>query len=277
MKILVTGATGFIGSHVIEKLIFQKHEVIAMYLSKDKIKILHNNVNYVQHNLLVSSNDNLFEKFHKPDKLIHLAWSDLPNYKSRKHIENVFYHETFIKNLCSNGLKDITVIGTCQEYGKKNGELYETDESYPNTYYAIAKNILRLLIEQLDIKLKWVRLFYTYGNGQNTQAIIPQLHRAIKKESKVFNMSKGEQIRDYLPVEKVANYIVKIALQEQILGIINCCSGQPISIRGLVEKEIRKAKSEIKLNLGYYPYLDYEPFAFWGSNKKLNEILKNEF
>ena len=86
-------------------------------------------------------------------------------------------------------------------------------------------------------------------------------------------MSGGEQVRDYLPVEKVAEYIVKISIQDKISGIINCCSGEPISIRRLVENYLVEKNKSIKLNLGHYPYKDYEPMKFWGENNKLKQII----
>ena len=92
------------------------------------------------------------------------------------------------------------------------------------------------------------------------------------KNEKKFNMSGGKQLRDYLHVEKVAKFIVKISLQNKINGIINCCSGKPISIRDLVEGYLEENNKNIELNLGHFPYPDYEPMAFWGDNKKLNKI-----
>ena len=81
-------------------------------------------------------------------------------------------------------------------------------------------------------------------------------------------------MRDYLPVEKVAEYIVKISMQDKVSGIINCCSGVPVSIRKLVEDYLEKKQKSIHLNLGYYSYPDYEPMAFWGCDKKLQIALK---
>ena len=144
--------------------------------------------------------------------------------------------------------------------------------------YALAKDCLRKFLEQLkkniDFDLKWIRLFYMYGKGQNSNSILSQLETALEKKDKVFNMSGGEQLRDYLPVEKVAEYIVKISVQDKITGIINCCSGKPISIRELVVNYLAEKNKNIALNLGYYPYPKYEPMAFWGVNHKLREILR---
>jgi dTDP-6-deoxy-L-talose 4-dehydrogenase (NAD+) len=112
-----------------------------------------------------------------------------------------------------------------------------------------------------------------YGKGQSPNSILSQLEAAIENGDKVFNMSGGEQIRDYLPVEKVAEYIVRISLQDKVSGVINCCSGKPISIRKLVEDYLKEKNKKIELNLGHYPYPDYEPMAFWGDNYKLKQII----
>jgi hypothetical protein len=89
-------------------------------------------------------------------------------------------------------------------------------------------------------------------------------------------MSGGLQERDYLPVGKVADYIVEIALQQEVAGIINCCSGQPVTVKELVKDYLLQRQARISLNLGYYPYPDYEPMRFWGKNDKLKTILKDE-
>lgn len=109
-----------------------------------------------------------------------------------------------------------------------------------------------------------MRLFYIYGKGQSEKSILSQLEKAIKNGDEVFNMSGGEQLRDYLHVNEVANQIADAALDNQKNNIYNICSGIPISIRKLVEDYLKQNNKSIKLNLGYYPYLDYEPMAFWG-------------
>jgi dTDP-6-deoxy-L-talose 4-dehydrogenase (NAD+) len=86
-------------------------------------------------------------------------------------------------------------------------------------------------------------------------------------------MSGGEQLRDYLPVEDVANHIVNLVEHGELDGIYNSCSGDPISVRRLVERRIREKGSNIELNLGHYPYPDYEPMAFWGGTDKFNNAM----
>ncbi|MHA1724317.1 MAG: NAD-dependent epimerase/dehydratase family protein [Promethearchaeota archaeon] len=283
MKVLITGATGFIGNYVIKELLKIKDcKIIATsLLSVDKAKDFdwYDQVIYKCQDLNDSKND-YFSFFEKPNLLIHLAWQGLPNYTELFHFEkNLFLNYKFIKNLIENGLKDLSVIGTCLEYGMKSGCLSEDCLTNPVTSYGLAKDTLRKFLEQYNnlysFNFKWIRLFYLYGEGQNPKSLLSQLDKALDNGEDVFNMSGGEQLRDYLPVEKAAEYIVKISLQDEINGRINCCSGKPISIRHLVENHIKRRKKKINLNLGFYPYLDYEPFAFWGDNKKLDKILND--
>jgi dTDP-6-deoxy-L-talose 4-dehydrogenase (NAD+) len=102
-----------------------------------------------------------------------------------------------------------------------------------------------------------------YGKGQNQKSILAQLDNAINNKDAIFNMSGGEQLRDYLPVEAVAEQIFCL-FESNKSGVSNVCSGNPISIRRLVEERIKERNSAITINLGRYPYLEYEPLAFWG-------------
>jgi nucleoside-diphosphate-sugar epimerase len=278
VKILITGSTGFVGSYVLNELLKSEHDLIATS-SKTSVDA---RVRYKPLDLNTIDNSiNYFDYFDRPDLVIHLAWQGLPNYKSLFHFEeNLPAHYAFVKNMVENGLKHLTITGTCLEYGMKEGELSEDMVADPQNAYALAKDSLRKFIVELQkfnsFDLKWVRLFYMYGKGQNPNSLLSQLEKAIDAQQEVFNMSGGEQLRDYLPVEKVAEIIVKVALQQQQSGVINCCSGKPVSVKDLVQQYLKQNGKEIKLNLGFYPYTDYEPMAFWGSTRKLNTILDNE-
>jgi dTDP-6-deoxy-L-talose 4-dehydrogenase (NAD+) len=216
--------------------------------------------------------------FDNPSTVLHLAWQNLDNFKSIKHLEdNLMQHYNFLKSLVLGGVKKIIVVGTCLEYGIQNGELPEDYECKPITAYGMSKDYLRKMLEMLkkeyDFTLVWLRIFYPYGAGQSPKSLLPQLLRAIANQEKEFNMSKGEQLRDFIPVEKLANLIVKVSLNKNSYGVYNCCSGKPISVRAFVEKIIEEKKAEIKLNLGYYSYPDYEPMAFWGNNQRILNLL----
>lgn len=281
-KILVTGATGFVGDHVIRRLLSKGYSVVASSASAEKAAAYswYGQVEYKPFDLrAVSENENYYSFFNKPDALIHLAWEGLPNYKSEFHLQdNLPRHLAFIKNLVKGGLKDVTVTGTCFEYGLQEGCLSEGMPVFPANPYAQAKNELRISLEEfvkeIPFALKWVRLFYMYGKGQNPNSLLSQLQAALERGDSSFNMSPGDQLRDYLPIEKVAEYLVDIAAQTEVTGIINCCSGKPVQIKQLVQDFLEEKKAFIKLNLGYYPYSDIEPRNFWGDTTKLKTIFR---
>ena len=283
-KILVTGATGFVGEHVLLELLKRDYTITASSSSllKASDKEWFGKVKFIPFDLNeINDSTNYYQYFGNPDALIHLAWEGLPNYKDDFHItKNLPGQKSFLQNMIKNGLKDLTVTGTCFEYGMKDGCLAEDMECEPANPYAVAKNELRKQLEEICISyqcsLKWVRLFYMYGKGQSPKSLISQLDKALENGDAVFNMSGGEQVRDFLPVEKVAAYLVTIAVQQIVTGVINCCSGQPVSVKDFVKAYLETKDKSIHLLLGAYPYPDYEPMNFWGETGKLNSALNNK-
>lgn len=282
MCILVTGATGFIGNHVVNELLLRNIDVIAA--SKEhNISRFHwaKKVKYFQHDIGSSFSEEAVKAINGANTCIHLAWGSLPDYKTADHI-NIYpeQHFRFLESLINLGVKKLIVAGTCLEYGMIEGELNENLEPKPVTAYGIGKlELLNKLLEFQKInyfELTWVRLFYMYGEGQNPNSLISLLEKAIDKNDEVFNMSEGLQERDYLPVKTATNYIVDLSLRNKGSGLVNCCSGKPIMVLDLVNRYIKEKNADIQLNCGFYPYPDYEPFKFWGSNKKLLRILNEK-
>ncbi|RIV22293.1 NAD-dependent epimerase/dehydratase family protein [Fibrisoma montanum] len=281
MKVLVTGATGFVGRHVIPHLLSEGCEVVATSTNVEAAARFpwFKQIRFIPYRIKPEGDSqDLFAFFDKPDAMLHLAWYGLPNYKASFHFDqNLFPQYYFLKNLIQHGLHNLTVTGTCFEYGMQSGCLQEEGLTQPGNPYGLAKESLHRFLQALKAEqsftLKWARLFYMYGDGQNSNSLLPLLDKAIREKALVFNMSGGEQLRDYLPIDKVAHYLCRIALQNTVEGPINCCSGQPISVRRLVENYLQEANASIHLNLGHYPYPDYEPMAFWGDNRKLIHLL----
>lgn len=281
MKILVTGATGFIGQHVITALLTSGYQqIIATSLNPEKAKTYewYRQVKYIPCDLHQAPSD-VYSFFGQPDLLIHFAWRGLPNYQKRFHFEeNLPANYAFLKNMVIGGLQRLVAAGTLFEYGLQNGCLSEDTMPQPVTNYALAKDTLRKFTEALltdypDVSFAWLRLFYMFGPGQNPNSLLGQLAQAIQRKEPAFNMSGGEQLRDYLPVEVMASYIVRLAVSPDATGVINVCSGQPVSVRKLVEAQLEQQGVSLRLNLGHYPYPPHEPMAFWGNNRKLSNVL----
>lgn len=278
MKVIVTGAAGFIGRHVITELLARGHEVTAVDRDpclRDKFE-QNNNCRLINWDTNVVS-EKIQDILGEADAVVHLAWAGLPNYKALFHYEvNLPADYAFLKSLVRNGYSQLLVTGTCLEYGMQSGCLDESMTTRPAIPYALAKDTLRKFLEMLQLEtpftLQWARMFYMYGKGQNPNSILSLLDQAIARGDTVFNMSGGDQLRDYLPVEQVARKLVLVLENKDFSGIVNICSGRPISIRKLVERHLSVKSEKIALNLGYYPYTDYEPMAFWGDTSKLQRI-----
>ena len=277
MKVAVTGASGFIGRHVLAELACHPVDVTAVTRCATKLADVAANVRAVELDLANPQADD-YERLNMPDVLIHLAWEGLPNYKSLHHFETELPRQyVFLKGLVEAGLPALLVTGTCFEYGMQSGVLSEEFTPLPCTPYGYAKDAVRRQLEFLRGKhpfaLTWARLFYMYGEGQPKSALLPQLKEAVERGDSSFNMSGGEQLRDYLPVNEVAASLVALALRQKDAGVVNLCSGKPISLRNLVEGWLKDNGWTINLNLGHHPYPDYEPMAFWGNSQKLERIL----
>lgn len=280
MRVLVTGAAGFVGRHVVAQLIERGHEVIAVGRDEAKAR----NFAWFDRVRFIACDihgpiDSPAERFGQPEAVMHLAWPGLPNYDALFHYEKTLPADyRFLKSLVQGGVGHLLVTGTCFEYGMQSGALAEDLPAAPANPYALAKDTLRKLLQSLQrqhaFTLQWARLFYIHGEGQSPSSLLAQLDRAIDSGEAVFNMSGGEQLRDYLPVDAVASRTVTLLEHPGCDGVVNICSGEPISVRRLVERHLANRGANIRLNLGHYAYSAEEPMAFWGDASRLASVLQ---
>lgn len=279
LSVLVTGATGFVGRHLVS----------ALLARGCKVRAVARNVEVAQRMPWIDAVEFVAADIHAADldigvltegvdALAHLAWPGLPNYQGLFHFEhNLFADYAFIKGAVEAGVSQVLVTGTCFEYGMQSGPLSEASAPQPSNPYGLAKNTLRLFLEALQREqpfvLQWARLFYLHGEGQNPNSLLASLDRAIDAGDQVFNMSAGDQLRDYLAIDVAVGYLAALLQRRDFCGVVNCCSGRPISVRALVEQRVRERGSSIALNLGYYGYSVHEPLAFWGVAERLQQLV----
>lgn len=281
MKVVVTGARGFVGRHVLTELEKRDVDVVATTRLGNRYDLpTRANLRWVELDIKKSP-EKCFQKLGAPDVLIHLAWTGLPNYQSLHHFETELPHQyNFLSALIREGLSSLVITGTCFEYGMQSGPLSANTQTSPTNPYGFAKDALRKQLEYLKkthpFKLTWARLFYLYGEGQPETSLFPMLEKAVTLDQSTFQMSSGEQLRDYLPVTKAARALVDLALAGHDTGVVNVCSGVPISVRRLVEGWIQERGWKIKPELEKLPYPDYEPMAFWGVSSRQRQILGDD-
>jgi len=279
VNVLVTGATGFVGRHLVAALLARGCAVRAVARNVETAASMPwiNHVEFVAADIHAADLD-IAALTDGIDVLAHLAWPGLPNYRALFHFEhNLMADYRFIKGAVEAGVAQVLVTGTCFEYGMQSGPLSESVEPQPSNPYGLAKHTLNLFLQNLQqekpFTLQWARLFYLHGEGQNPNSLLAALDRAIDAGEASFNMSGGEQLRDFLPIASAADYLATIVHQRDFNGVINCASGQPVSVRALVEQRLRERGAAPNLNLGHYPYPSHEPMAFWAVTERLQQLL----
>jgi dTDP-6-deoxy-L-talose 4-dehydrogenase (NAD+) len=167
-------------------------------------------------------------------------------------------------------------MGSMHEIGYFEGKIDENTPSNPISLYGIAKDTLRkavFLDENLD-KLIWLRAFYIYGNDYLNPSVFGKLAQSEFQGKKTFPINSGKNKYDFIHINELSEQIALASTQFQYSGIINCCSGIPVSLSDMLEKYIKDNKFNIKLDLNKYPDRAYDSPLIYGDNKIIEEIKK---
>lgn len=273
-KVLVTGANGYIGRHVVKTLLDCGYNVDACDFKFDGVDKRANQISTP----IFNGEEDIYEKLGKPDICIHMAWRNGFVHNSGTHIEDLYNHYTFLSNMIKGGLKQLSVMGTMHEVGYWEGPIDENSPTNPSSLYGIAKNSLRQAIELLaedgKFVFQWLRAYYIIGDDLKSNSIFSKITKKAMEGNDKFPFTTGKNKYDFISIDDLAKQIVAAATQTEIKGIINCCSGEPISLADKVEEFIKKNNFKIKLQYGAFPDREYDSPAVWGDNNKIQSILK---
>ena len=238
--ILVTGAAGYIGRHVVKNALDRGCKVIASDFS---FKGVDERAEFCDVPIF-SGDKEIYRKVGSPDICIHLAWRDGFRHNSPAHMKDLSAHVTFLNDLVAGGLKDLSVMGTMHEVGYWEGAINESTPCKPQSQYGIAKNALRqslmLSLDGSPCKLHWLRAYYITGDEAHGSSIFAKLAQA------------------------------------EINGIINVCTGEPRSLADRVEQFLRDKNYKIKLDYGAFPDRPYDSPGTWGDATKIKQILAKD-
>lgn len=275
MKILVTGANGYLGQGVTKVLCDKGEQVIATGHSSEFID---SRAEIKDCDLFAIENP--FDYFGKPDVVLHLAWKDGFKHASLTHINDLSKHYLFLTKLIDSGIKQVCVVGSMHEIGFWEGSINESTPCNPLSLYGIAKNALRQSIEiqkkTSDYVFQWIRGYYIVGNAERGCSIFSKITQAAKEGKSTFPFTLGLNQFDFFDYEKMCHQIAAVVRQNKVSGIINCCSGRPEKLADRVERYIKENNYLIKLEYGAFPDRPYDSKAVWGDDKKIREILALE-
>lgn len=273
---MVTGAKGYIGAHVVSYLVNKGHRVLA------------SDIDYVSQHPLITAietpifdcGDDIYEVLGEPDVLIHLAYRNGFKHNHESHLEDLCRHYGFVTKMIEGGLKSVTVMGSMHEIGYIHGEINENTETHPGSLYGIAKNTLRealfcYLSGKKDVSFKWTRGYYITGDDERASSIFSKIKMWEKEGKETFPFTSGKNKYDFIDVDELAAQISEAAIQTEINGIIECCSGNPVSLADKVEQFISDNGFKIRPEYGAFPDREYDSPAVWGSTQKIGIIMQN--
>lgn len=258
MRVLLTGATGFIGSHVARELLRRGHEVHAtLRPGADRRRI-------ADLDALRVHPGGIDEVPVRPDLAVSLAWIATPG-KYLTSPENRDCLEATRRLLARLECRAV-VAGTCFEFDTSLGRLREDSPTKPTTLYAQCKDELRREVERRPDSA-WVRFFYQYGPWEDERRLVPSVIRSLLRGEEA-KISPGGQARDFLHVEDVASAVCAVA-ESRLAGCVNIGSGEAPTV-----KEIAAAIGEAVgrpelLRFGAVPYYEGEPMLIVADNAVL--------
>lgn len=272
MKILVTGANGYLGTGVVKQLCDDGIDVIATDI---KTNLIDERAIKIEGSIF--DLENPYEELGKPDVLLHMAWRNGFVHNDPSHIEDLPKHYVFIKKMINGGCKQISVMGTMHEIGFYEGSINEDTPTHPESFYGISKdalrNIVKLLCNNAHVTFQWLRGYYIVGNSQYGCSIFSKITEAENKGQKMFPFTMGINQWDFIDYEDFIKEVAATVEQNEVNGVINICHGRPEKLSDRVERFIKENGYKIKLDYGKFPDRPYDSKAVWGDDKKINEIL----
>lgn len=274
MKVLVTGANGYLGKGIVKQLLDDGIGVIATDIRGDG---LDSRAEIIIEDMF--SLEDPYNYYGKPDVLLHLAWRNGFVHNSPTHINDLSGHYDFICKMIDGGLSQVAIMGSMHEIGFFEGSIDENTPCNPQSLYGISKNALRQLTElkckSTGCTFQWLRGFYIVGNTLDGSSIFSKIAVAEKEGKTEFPFTTGLNQYDFLDYENFCKYVAHTVEQSEINGIVNICSGRPEKLSDRVERFIKENNYSIKLDYGKFPDRPYDSKALWGNNQKILAIEYN--
>lgn len=280
MRVVVTGAGGFIGAVVVDELLAAGHEVVAVDRSQGR---LHRPAEHAAARLVIECGEladqmwvTEFFRRHPSDALIHLAWYANPeDYLTSPHnVDALAMTAAFIRTAIDAGCRKAVLAGSCAEYAPADHPLRESDPVVPRTLYAACKHaawiVARALAAPAGAQVAWARIFHLHGPGESERRLIPWVARELRAGRPV-ELTDGAQVRDHLHVADVARGLIAL-LQPEADGEYNVASGDPVTLRRVLETVGDIVGDKQLLRFGARPHRAGEAMFVAGDSSRLRAL-----
>jgi nucleoside-diphosphate-sugar epimerase len=272
MRVLVTGATGFIGSHVLLPLIARGFEVHTIGRTTPV------NANVIHHRADLLDPHRTGEVVHaiRATHLVHLSWYAEPGrfWCARQNLDWVSASLQLARCFAEAGGQRLVVAGSCAEYAWGPNCLTEGESACnPASLYGASKDALHRLLHSFGdvarLSLSWGRVFFLYGPGEKTGRLVSDAITSLLA-GKRFETSHGRQRRDFMHVEDVGAAFASLA-DSNVCGAVNIGSGAAIPVRAILEQIAHETGRSDLIAFGARPLSSAEPETIAASVKRLRE------
>ncbi|MBK9146156.1 MAG: NAD(P)-dependent oxidoreductase [Candidatus Melainabacteria bacterium] len=275
MKVLITGARGFVGRHCLPLL---KNPAIEVHATTSAaFPDCEEGVFWHRIDLLDADQVRTLVSSVRPSHLLHLAWYTEHGLYWSDPVNQAWVDASLelVDSFRRSGGERAVLIGTCAEYEWNNSICDEDDPVNPATVYGKAKGELWSKVAQLAssprLSVAWARLFFVFGPHEDRRRLIPSVVNALISGEPAL-CGSGELIRDFLYVEDAAGALVKL-LDSDFQGVVNISSGSPLSIKDLVNAIADHLNARDLVRLGALESRPGDPLILVGKSKRLHEAV----
>jgi dTDP-6-deoxy-L-talose 4-dehydrogenase (NAD+) len=272
-RVVVTGAGGYLGPHVVKALIDRGNEVLAVVRPGSSAatdpRAVRCEADFLSPQFDVST-------WGSPAAIVHLAWEDGFTHNSPAHLGQLSAHYRLLTAAAAAGCPRIVALGTMHEVGYWEGAIDAATPTNPLSLYGVAKDSLRRALPLAfpqETSLAWARAYYIYGDDRRSNSIFRKLLEAADAGKTTFPFTSGKNRYDFIRVEELGRQIATLTEATDVVGTLNCCTGVPVSLADKVEEFIRENNLPISLEYGAFPDRPYDSPGVWGDATVIDEVM----
>lgn len=275
-KIVITGASGYVGPHVVRAVADLGYDPVAVVRRSPDVDL--------GPRTLIVTADVLDPEFSidsigpvdEIGAVIHLAWQDGFVHNAGSHMAQLSAHHRFLTEVAAAGVGRIAALGTMHEVGYWEGAITADTPTDPVTLYGVAKDALRrstALTVAPVAEYAWLRAFYICGDDRRNRSIFAKLLDAADRGESVFPFTTGKTLYDFIDVAELGRQIAVASTTPGVTGVINVCTGKPVSLAARVERFIEENELNITLEYGAFPDRAYDSPGVWGDASEINSLM----